>query len=129
MKKFLLIAAAALLFSAPSFAQNNVYSIFDVSPAVEAKCTNITRSMAHELRLNEPEYIKLKELNRERIVKTDALLQSFKENDPELNQQMKEIELAYEQQIASFLKPDQLHAYINYKQAISHVKFVAAVKE
>lgn len=129
MKKILLFTAAALFFSAPSFAQSNMYSIFDISPTAEAKCTNITRSMAFELRLNEPEYIKLKELNRQRMVKTDELLQNFGENDPILTEKMKELEFIYEQEISSFLTPNQLHAYSNYKQEIPHVKFVAAIKE
>lgn len=126
MKKFILVAVAAFLFGAPAFAQT---SIFDIDPEVEAKCTQITRAMALELRLNEPEYIKLKGLNRERIVKTDELLETYSESAPELKEKMREVELAYEHRILSFLTPNQLHAYDNYKQAATHVNFVAATRE
>ncbi|GAA4438119.1 hypothetical protein GCM10023188_33090 [Pontibacter saemangeumensis] len=126
MKKFLLVAVAAFLFAAPAFAQT---SILDIAPEVEAKCTHITRSMALELRLNEPEYIKLKELNRERMVKTDALLQQYSQSSPALQEKMHEMEIAYEQKMASFLTPNQLHAYDNYKQTPVQVNFVAITRE
>ena len=122
MKKFILVAAAAFLFGAPAFAQT---SILDINPAIEAKCTHITRSMALELRLNEPEYIKLKELNRERLVKTDALLQTHGQNSAALQKLMQEVEADYEQKLVAFLTPNQLHAYANYKQEPAQVNFVA----
>ena len=125
MKKFLLVAVAAFLFAAPAFAQT---SIFDLTPEAEAKCTQITREMAFELRLNEPEYIKLKELNRDRLVKTEALLELYNSNAPALNEKMQEIEVAYEQKLASFLTPKQLNAYTNYNHAAVHVKFVATTR-
>lgn len=126
MKKFILIAVAAFLFGAPAFAQT---SILDIDPEVEAKCTHITRSMALELRLNEPEYIKLKELNRERLVKTDALLQTYGQNSPALQEIMQEVEADYEQKLVSILTPNQLHAYDNYKQAAVQVNFVATTRD
>lgn len=126
MKKFLLVAVAAFLFGTPAFAQT---SIFDLTPEAEAKCTQITREMAIELRLNEPEYIKLKELNRDRLVKTEALLELYNSNAPALNEKMQEIEVAYEQKLASFLTPRQLNAYANYNQAAVHVKSVATTRD
>lgn len=126
MKKFILIAIAAFLFGAPAFAQTN---ILDTNPEVEAKCTHITRSMALELRLNEPEYIKLKELNRARLLKTDALLQTYGQDSPALQEAMQEIEADYERKLVDFLTPNQLHAYANYKQAPAQVNFVAATRD
>jgi len=126
MKKFLFVIAAAFLFGAPAFAQT---SIFDITPANEAKCTLITRAMALELRLNEHEYIKLKQLNRERIVKTNDLLHTYGDNATVLKEKMKELELAYAQKITSFLTPNQLHAYANYKEEATHVSFVAATSK
>jgi hypothetical protein len=129
MKKILLFTAAVLLSGASSFAEGTISGGFTMNSELEAKCTNITRAMANELRLNEPEYIKLKELNRKRMAQTNELLQSYSANDPLLQEKIREMELAYEQEITAFLTPNQLHAYANYKQNTTDIKFVAAIKE
>lgn len=125
MKKFILMAVAALISCATAFAQSNT----QLTPEAEARCTELTRKMARELRLNEPEYIKLKALNRERMARTDMAMRQYSDDERLLKQQLTKIASAYEQQLITFLKPDQLQAYGNYKENANKVRFVAAGEE
>ncbi|ARS34477.1 hypothetical protein [Pontibacter actiniarum] len=122
MKKFLLVTFTFFLFGTPLFAQ----SVFTLNPEAEARCTELTRKMTAELRLNEFEYIKLKALNRERMAKTDELTRTYSDNLPLLEQKLQELAQVYDQKIVTFLKPDQKQLYAHYKQEMPKAQFVAA---
>ncbi|AKD03904.1 hypothetical protein POKO110462_03010 [Pontibacter korlensis] len=124
--KNLLLLAAAFLISVSAFAQ----STYTLSREAEEHCTKITRAMANELRLNELGYIKLKELNRERIALTEELVRTFSNNAEMLDQKLEELAMAYDEKVTAFLNPNQLQAYANYKEhQPSQARFVAAGKE
>ncbi len=122
MKKFILVAIVSFLFGTSSFAQGDATTL---SPKTESVCTEITRTMARELHLNEMEYIKLKDINRERLVKTEELVQASSENAAALKEGLREIEVSYEQKLATFLTPKQQTAYANYKKETARTQFMA----
>ncbi|WP_299759261.1 hypothetical protein [uncultured Pontibacter sp.] len=124
--KNVLLLIVAFLISTATFAQ----SPFKLSREAEERCTQITRAMAQELRLNEIGYIKLKEINRERMLATEEVLENANGNADLLDQQLKELAVAYDQKVTAFLNSNQLQAYANYKkQPISEVKFIAVSKD
>ncbi|PTX21350.1 hypothetical protein C8N40_102326 [Pontibacter mucosus] len=109
--KYILLFAFAFLIHTSVSAQSNI----TLSREAEAYCTNLTRSMANELRLNELGYIKLKELNRERIAATQEILKNHR-NDTHLAEQLLEkLAQEYDEKVTAFLNPNQLQAYANYK--------------
>ncbi|MCX2741134.1 hypothetical protein [Pontibacter anaerobius] len=124
--KNVLLVIAAFLISTASFAQ----SPFKLSREAEERCTQITREMAQELRLNELGYIKLKELNRERMLTTQNILSNYSNDAHLLEQKLEEAAQAYDQQVTAFLNPNQLQAYANFKsQPTPKVRFVAVGSE
>lgn len=123
MKKNLLLILFAFLFAAPVFAQVQP-SI--TSPELEKKCTRITQAMAQQLRLTEMSYIKLKALNCERLVQTEAILVTYGDNEKMLREKMEEVELAYEKGITAILTPKQLEAFAEYSKDSSETVFFAS---
>ncbi|OKL38417.1 hypothetical protein [Pontibacter flavimaris] len=124
--KNVLLVIAAFLISTASFAQ----SPFKLSREAEERCTQITRAMAQELRLNELGYIKLKELNRERMLATQEILSNHSNDTHLLEQKLEELAASYDQNVTSFLNSNQLQAYANYKnQPAPSGRFVAVTNE
>ncbi|TPE43083.1 hypothetical protein [Pontibacter mangrovi] len=111
--KNLLLFVSILFISTSAFAQSGHM----LSRESEQKCTQITRNMAQELRLNELGYIKLKEINKERMRLTEEAVNSYADNHDMLNQKLEEIARNYDEKITAFLNPNQLQAYANYKKA------------
>ncbi|MCJ8166714.1 DUF2806 domain-containing protein [Pontibacter sp. E15-1] len=125
MKKFLLFAFVSILFVANASAQATIGG--PINARVEAACTEITRTMARELHLNELGYIKLKELNRGHLAKIDALVQTYEAQDVKLKEEMEKLELAYEEALTTLLTPKQQEVYFDAKQEFDQAKFVAVV--
>lgn len=124
--KNVLLVIAAFLISTASFAQ----SPFKLSREAEERCTQITRTMAQELRLNEIGYIKLKELNRERMLATQEILSSYSNDSHLLEEKLEELATSYDKKVTAFLNANQLQAYANYKnQPTPAARFVAVSKE
>ncbi|KAA5544833.1 hypothetical protein [Adhaeribacter rhizoryzae] len=108
MKKTLL----SLLFLSFFAYQANAQQI---SESAEKRIALITRVMAAELGLNESEYIRLKSLNRERIVKGDEISE-FYNNNPDLKtRKLMELEASFDKKFKAMLNPIQLAAYAAYK--------------
>ncbi|MGV3586618.1 MAG: hypothetical protein ACO1OF_06435 [Adhaeribacter sp.] len=108
MKKTLL----SLLFLSFFAYQANAQQI---SESAEKRIALITRVMAAELGLNESEYIRLKALNRERIVKGDEISE-FYTNNPDLKtKKLMELEASFDKKFKAMLNPIQLAAYAAYK--------------
>ena|SRR5687768_5273898 len=108
MKKSLLSLLFLCLVSFAAKAQN-------VSDSAEKRIALITRVMTAELGLNESEYIRLKALNRERIVKGDEIAE-FYSNDPDMKvKKLQELENNFDKKFKSMLNPSQLAVYSAYK--------------
>jgi len=87
----------------------------DISDSAEKRIALITRVMTAELGLNESEYIRLKALNRERIVKGDEIAE-FYTNDPDMKaKKLMELENNFDKKFRAMLNPNQLAAYSAYK--------------
>ena len=113
MKRILLPILFTFILIAPSFAQIHTSGL---SPEIERKCTRVTQAMAQELRLTEMGYIQLKALNYERMVKTEAVVEAYGNNESLMREKMEEVEEAYEKGIATILTPKQLEAYADYSR-------------
>lgn len=125
MKHFFTVLALSLFLGFTASAQ---ISSVGNSPEFEAKVTAITRAMTLKLELNEPNYIKLKSLNRERLTQTEALLQTYQDDKAGLEDKIKEVELAYEKKLHALLSEKQREAYAAYKAEPTRARFVSAVK-
>ncbi|QMU28923.1 hypothetical protein [Adhaeribacter radiodurans] len=109
MTKAVLSFVVVLLFSTFGQAQN-------IPSSAEKRITLLTRVMATELQLNEAEYIKLRALNRERILKSDEIAAMYN-NDPTLvAAKLKEVEVNFDKKFTALLNSVQLTAYKSYKE-------------
>ncbi|MHA6250238.1 hypothetical protein ACXYMU_20050 [Pontibacter sp. CAU 1760] len=125
MKQFFTVLALSLFMGFSASAQT---SSVGNSPEFEARVTAITRAMTLKLELNEPSYIKLKNLNRERLTQTEALLQTYQDDRAGLEVKFKEVEQAYEKQLYVLLSEKQREAYAAYKAAPTRARFVSTAQ-
>jgi len=108
MKKLLLIISFFCFFSGMAFAQ-------DISSSAEKRINLLTRVMATELNLNESEYLRLRSLNRERVVKADEIAELYGDNQEMLTKKINELEISFDKKFTAMLNPTQLAAYSQYK--------------
>lgn len=125
MKNLILTALTLLLTISSVFAQDNDYTL---TRDQETKCTELTRSMVNELRLNELGYIKLKALNRERMALMEAAKENLKNDLAAQEKEYQQIEADFDQKLTAMLNASQLQAYAVYKRK-SEVKLIAATEE
>ncbi|MFD2245478.1 hypothetical protein [Pontibacter ruber] len=125
MKKLLLFITVSLfvIISSASAA-----SLSNISIEIEKKCTESTRALANKLLLNEAEYIQLKKLNRERMLKLDEIAQTFSNDVISREAKTEEVEKAFTKRIRKFLTPTQMQAYFKYKQT-ANVRYIVAITE
>ena len=71
--------------------------------------------MSTELDLNELEYLRLKAMNRERVIKADELAELYSDNQEVLNKKIYELEICFDKKFTAILNPSQLAAYSQYK--------------
>lgn len=86
-----------------------------VAKNLDSKVTSVTRTMASELGLNEMEYIKLKDLNRDRLIKQREIRKMYSNDQAMLDMKMNELGSNYEAELNSFLTDTQREAYATYK--------------
>ena len=98
----------------------------DIPSAADKRITLLTRVMATELQLNEAEFIKLRSLNRERILKSDEIAVLYSSDSTVMAAKIKEVEENFDKQFSAILNPVQLAAYTNYKQVTEETKLTAA---
>lgn len=110
MRKVLLSISIFFCATLISFGQ-------DLSPSAEKRVNLITRVMASELGLNESEYLKLKALNRERVVKSDEIAELYSHDQALLDKKLQELETNFDKQFKSMLSPSQLAVYSAYRQS------------
>jgi len=108
MKKLLLSIACLFFFLATASAQ-------EVSSSAEKRINLLTRVMASELGLNESEYLRLKAMNRERVVKADEIAELYGETPEVLNKKIFELEVSFDKKFTAMLNPSQLATYTQYK--------------
>jgi hypothetical protein len=128
MKKTLLAITFLLSSALMAFAQ-------DGSSSTEKRVNMLTRIMASELGLNESEYLRLKTLNRERVVKSDEIAELYSLDLDLQNKKIQELEASFDKKLKVMLSPDQLELYNAYRKspetelALSQPKGQAAKKE
>ncbi|QNF35353.1 hypothetical protein HUW51_22515 [Adhaeribacter swui] len=122
MKKLYLSLFVAAFFSLAAQAQ-------DISSSADKRINLLTRVMATELQLNEAEFIKLRSLNRERILKSDEIATLYSADATVMAAKMKEVEDNFDKQFTAILNPVQLAAYTNYKHANEDANLTAAQTE
>jgi hypothetical protein len=88
----------------------------EVPASAEKRIDLLTRVISTELQLNEAAYIKLRSLNRERILKSDEATAMYSDDAAVLTAKLTEIESDFDKKFATILNPVQLAAYKNYKQ-------------
>ncbi|MBA9078607.1 MULTISPECIES: hypothetical protein [Rufibacter] len=85
------------------------------NPALEKASSDITRLMVESMSLNENEYIKLKNLNSERLVKA-AEAEKMYSDDAEMREvRLREIEDDFEEKLFKMLNSRQVTAYAEFK--------------
>ncbi len=122
MKKLFLSFIIVAFFSCVAQAQ-------DVPSSADKRINLLTRVMATELQLNEAEFIKLRSLNRERILKSDEIAVLYGSDPALMATKLKEVDDSFDKQFTAILNPVQLAAYTNYKQTTEEAKLTAAQVE
>lgn len=108
MKKLLFTAACVLTLSGAALAQAG-------SGDLDNRVATVTRDMSVKLGLNESDYIRLKNMNRENLVKADEITNTYKNDVAMRNQKLQELQTSYDSQLRTFLSSKQLEAYASYK--------------
>ena len=115
MKKLFLSAIAVMALS-------TVTTFAQTAPApqdLESRVASVTRDMSVKLGLNESDYIKVKNLNRERLVKADEIANTYKNDASMRNSKLAELQTTYDNQLSSILNSKQKEAYASYKTSNS----------
>ncbi|MGV3504335.1 MAG: hypothetical protein ACO1O1_11550 [Adhaeribacter sp.] len=86
-----------------------------MNSSTEKRVNLITRVMATQLGLNESEYLRLKALNRERVVKSDEIAELYGQNQALQAQKMQELEESFDKKFRAMLSPSQAAAYAAYR--------------
>lgn len=86
------------------------------APNARTKAYQITRIMSDQLRLNESEYIRLRTLNEERLLKAEEAALQFKNDLVMKDAKLREIENSFDIQVQAMLSARQMDAYISFKQ-------------
>lgn len=112
MKKFLLSLLLCAFSYAGAVAQSGSY---ELSAEANKKCTELTRSIANELRLNEMEYVKLKDINKEFFGKREELQKQHEGDATTLNDKLAALEKETTEKLEGMLTPLQLEKFGNMK--------------
>ena len=121
MKKLFLSAFAVMVLTTASTSAQSTQQ------DLESRVASVTRDMSVKLGLNESDYIKLKNLNREMLVKSDEINNTYKNDAAMLNSKLTELQTTYDNQLSSFLNTKQMEAYASYKS--SNKSFTALEQE
>lgn len=83
----------------------------DGATAVQARATALTRSIADKARLDEGQYLRVKQLNIRMLTEQDDLKTRFAADPAILDQRLAEAQAKYESDLMSLLRPTQLAMY------------------
>lgn len=82
---------------------------------IKQKATELTRTMAAELQLNELEYIKVRTLNTEKLAALYQVRNAY-QNDPEMKEKkFAELNQAYRQELTQLLNTAQVEKYLSWE--------------
>ncbi|WP_026464890.1 hypothetical protein [Adhaeribacter aquaticus] len=110
MKRSVLTLCFICFVTVVTLAQN-------VPSSTEKRISLLTRVMASELGLNEIEYMKLKSLNTDRLIKADELAELYKHDHAMLARKIYELETSYDRKLKAMLNPNQLNTYAAYRHS------------
>ncbi|AMM50464.1 hypothetical protein TH61_03675 [Rufibacter sp. DG15C] len=85
------------------------------SPEADKTSAMVSKKMLQVLRLNELEYIKVKELNFARVSKMTEALTMYSHDQAGLDTRLNEIEKEFEANLAGVLKKDTFLSYASFK--------------
>lgn len=87
--------------------------------ALNTRATTLTRQIAGKVRLSEGQYIKVRKLNLQMLTEV-AELKAQHANDPAtLDQQLADVQMRYEWDMAAILWPKQMTAYNQAKGSMT----------
>ena len=83
----------------------------DGGSVIQARATNMTRSMSSKVQLDEGQYLKVKLLNIRMLTEVDDLKVRFAADPSILDQHLADTQMRYEMDLASLLRPKQVAMY------------------
>ena len=78
-----------------------------------ARVEELTRQMGRQLRLNEAQYIQLRDVNKIKLARTEEITWQFQENPLERDAKLAELQAQYEVECGRILTPSQLSLFRN----------------
>ena len=83
---------------------------------LDAQVATVTRNMSAQMGLNEMDYIKLKTINHDNMLRASEINKAYA-NDATLREmKISELQADYEKQLRAMLSSKQMEAYAAYKQ-------------
>jgi hypothetical protein len=107
MKKVYLLALLALSASTVVLASNDS----EGPSGIQSRATALTRTMAEKAKLDEGQYLKVKQLNLRMLTEADDLKTRFAADPAIMDQQLASAQARYETELASLLRPTQYAVY------------------
>ncbi|WP_426491924.1 hypothetical protein [Hymenobacter sp. 102] len=101
-------------FSAPATAG-------DGTTKTSTRATEMTRRIAEHTRLTEGQYVKVRALNLRLLNETAELRRQFATDATKLDEAIAEMQLRYEWDLATILRPHQMVAYDEMKSTLTAV--------
>ncbi|GAB2464187.1 hypothetical protein GCM10011375_16310 [Hymenobacter qilianensis] len=86
-------------------------SAADESTAIQARATTLTRAIANKARLDEGQYLKVKQLNVKMLSDMDALKVRYAADPLSLDQKMAEVQIEYDVALARVMRSNQFAMY------------------
>ncbi|WP_192820206.1 hypothetical protein [Rufibacter sp. LB8] len=123
MKNFTLTVFFLVALTVSAVAQNA-----PSNPALDKASSTITRLMVESMGLNENEYIKLKNLNQERLAKTTEADKMYADDAEMRDVRLREIEDDFETKLFKMLNGRQVEAYSSFKSK-PEANFLSLAKE
>lgn len=107
MKKVYVFACLVLCLQGAS---SNAFAA-DESTAIQARATTLTRAIANKARLDEGQYLKVKQLNVKMLSDMDALKVRYAADPLSLDQKMAEVQIDYDVALARVMRSNQFAMY------------------
>ncbi|SNC63575.1 hypothetical protein SAMN06265337_0904 [Hymenobacter gelipurpurascens] len=102
---------ACLLVGLQSVAMASSVSESEGPSAVQARATALTRTIAEKARLDEGQYLRVKQLNVRMLTEIDELKSLLGADSAALDQRLADAQARYESDLMSLLRPAQLAMY------------------
>jgi hypothetical protein len=102
---------ACLLVGLQCAAMASPMSEADGTTGVNARATALTRTIAEKARLDEGQYLRLKQLNLQMLTEMDELKTTLAADQAALDQRMADAQARYETELMALLRPHQVALY------------------